>query len=337
MKDRMKVAVWGVGRHARKRILVAVKDAESVELIGLCTRDQAVGKEAANRMDCLNFSSCDEMLSDPNVEAVFLCTPTGLHFSQGQSVLQAGKHLWCEKTLTTSFAQSRQLLDLARDKNLFVGEAYMYKYHQQFKKLKEAVRNKQFGRLKRLICRFSIPALDKPGFRVIPGLGASALLDVGSYTFSLASALFEGYPDFELAEYQMDTNDIDQVGICVLGYDGGAKAILDWSYNSCYINQAELWFENGAIFTDKIFSKYNDYRPVLRIRSANGDIDSEVLPAENCYVNMLNHFAYCSAELSTNDYEAILFTSKLISAFAEKVGMPEIGCHLPVGSYNSNG
>lgn len=324
MRDKMKVAVWGVGRHARKRILPAVEDAESVELIGLCTRNQTVGKEEADRRNCLYFSSSEEMLAAPGVEAIFLCTPTGLHFSQGQSILQAGKHLWCEKTLTTSFAHSRQLIEQARDKNLFVGEAYMYKYHQQFKKLKQVVKNMQFGRLKRLICRFSIPVLDQPGFRVIPGLGASALLDVGSYTFSLASELFDGYPRFELAEYLMGTNAIDQAGFCVLAYKGSGKAILDWSYDSCYINQAELWFERGAVFTDKIFSKSNDYRPVINMRSANGDIKSEELSAENCYVNMLNHFVRCSAKPSINDYKAILSTSQLLSAFAEKVGMPEI-------------
>jgi len=324
MRDKMKVAVWGIGRHACKRILPTVKDAESIELIGLCTRDQAVGREEAERRGCFYFPSSEEMLSDPNVEAVFLSTPTGLHFSQGQSVLQAGKHLWCEKTLTTSSTHSNQLIELARDKNLFVGEGYMYKYHQQFKRLKQVVKDMQFGRLKRLICRFSIPVLDQPGFRIIPGLGASALLDVGSYTFSLASELLEGYPDFELVEYLKGTNGIDQAGFCVLAYEGGSKAILDWSYNSCYINQVELWFEKGAVFTDKIFSKSNDYRPVFRIRSANGDIESEELPAENCYVNMLNHFAHCSAEPSINDYKAILSTSQLLSAFAEKVGMVEI-------------
>lgn len=325
MRDKIKVAVWGVGRHARKRILAAIKDAESVELIGLCTRDQAVGKHEADRSDCFYYSSSDEMLSDPSIDAVFLCTPTGLHFSQGQSVLQAGKHLWCEKALTTSFAHSHQLIKMAQDKNLFVGEAYMYKYHQQFRKLKEVVENMRFGRLKRLICRFSIPILDQPGFRIIPGLGASALLDVGNYTFSLAAEFFDGHPSFELAEYLKGTNNIDQSGFCVLRYEGGSKAILDWSYDSCYINQAELWFERGAVFTDKIFSKSNDYRPVINIRSANGFVESEELPAENCYVNMMNHFAHCCVAPSINDFKAILFTAQLISAFIEKVEMPEIG------------
>jgi dTDP-3,4-didehydro-2,6-dideoxy-alpha-D-glucose 3-reductase len=321
MRDKMKVAVWGIGRHACKRILPAVKNAKSIELIGLCTRDQVLGKAEAERGGCFYFSSSEEMLSNPNVEAVFLSTPTGLHFSQGQAVLQAGKHLWCEKTLTTSSAHTLQLIELARDKNLFVGEAYMYKYHQQFKRLKQAVKDMQLGRLKRLICRFSIPVLDQPGFRVIPGLGASALLDVGSYTFSLASELFDGYPDFELVEFLKGANGIDQAGFCVLAYGGGSKAILDWSYNSCYINQTELWFEKGAIFTDKIFSKPDDYKPVLSIRSAYGDVENEELSAENCYVNMLNHFAHCSAKPTINDFEAILSTSQLLSIFAGKAGI----------------
>ena len=325
MPDKIKLAVWGVGRHARKRILAAIDDSESLELVGLCTRDQTLGKEEAAQRSCLYFSSSEEMLSDPCVDAVFLCTPTGLHFSQGQAVLQAGKHLWSEKTLTTSFAHSHQLIDLAREKNLFVGEAYMYKYHEQFKKIKEATGNMRFGRLKRLICRFSIPVLDKPGFRAIHSLGASALLDVGSYTFSLADECFDGQPSFDLSEYQMSTNDIDRSGFCVLGYECGGRAILDWSYDSCYINQVELWFESGAIFTNNIFSKADDYKPVLQIRSLNGYIESEELPTENCYVNMLNHFAHCSAEARDNGFEAILSTAQLLSDFSQNVGMPEIG------------
>jgi len=325
MRDKMKVALWGLGRHARKRILAALKEAVSVELIGLCTRDREVGKREAARLGCLYYPSGEAMLSDPEIEAVFLCTPTGLHFTQGKSVLNAGKHLWCEKTLTTSYAHSQQLLEIAQDKDLFVGEAYMYKYHQQFRKLKEAVENMQYGRLRRLICRFSIPALDQPGFRIVSRLGASALLDVGSYTFSLAAELFGGLPRFELAEYRADASHIDQSGFCVLGYEGGGKAILDWSYDSCYINQAELWFEKGVVFTDKIFSKPDDYRPIFNIRSASGTMESAELPAENCYVNMLNGFARCSDVPVINDSGNILFTAQLVSAFSEQVGMPEIG------------
>jgi len=325
MHDKIKVALWGLGRHARKRILSALKDSASVELVGLCTRDQAVGNREAARLDCLYYPSSEAMLSDPEIEAVFLCTPTGLHFSQGKSVLNAGKHLWCEKSLSTSSAHSQQLLEIAQDKNLFVGEAYMYKYHQQFRKLKEVVKSMQFGRLERLICRFSIPALDQPGFRIISSLGASALLDVGSYTFSLAAELFDGDPCFELAEYRTDASNIDQSGFCVLGYDGGSKAVLDWSYNSCYINQAELWFEKGMVFTDKIFSKPDDYRPVFNMRSTNGVMESVELSAENCYVNMLDDFAHCSSVPAINDFKIIIYTAQLISAFAAKVGMPEIG------------
>jgi predicted dehydrogenase len=217
------------------------------------------------------------------------------------------------------------LVELARDRDLFVGEAYMHKYHEQFRRLKETVEDKHLGRLMRLICRFSIPVLDQPGFRSIPNLGASALLDVGSYTFSMADELFSGAPNFDFAEHQMGANGIDRSGICVLGYEGGSKAVLDWSYDSCYVNQIELWFERGTVFTDKIFSKADDYKPVLQIRSLNGTIETEELPAENCYVNMLNHFAYCSTPSTANDFKTILSTSQLISTFAEKVGMPEIG------------
>jgi len=324
MINKIKLVIWGLGRHANKRILPAIENSKSVQLLGIYTRNQTFGKEEAKKRDCIYYFSIDEMLSDPNVQAVFLCTPTGLHFSQGKSVLQAGKHLWCEKPITTSFKYSHELIELAKKNQLFVGEAFMYKYHLQFIKLKNIVENLKFGKLKRLICRFSIPTLNQPGFRTNPALGASALLDLGSYTFSLANEFFKGQPTFELAEYSKDNKDIDQNGFCVIGFQGGAKAILEWSYNSCYINQAELWFEKGTITTENIFSKSDDYCPILRLRMVRGDTKDEKLVPENSYVKMLDHFSHCTAELSMNGYEEILATSKLISAFAKQVRMREI-------------
>ena len=97
MTDKIKLVIWGLGRHANKRILPAIEHSKTVELLGICTRNQTSGKEEAKKRGCKYFFSIDEMLSDPNVQTIFLCTPTGLHFSQGKSVLQAGKHLWCEK------------------------------------------------------------------------------------------------------------------------------------------------------------------------------------------------------------------------------------------------
>ena len=110
-------------------------------------------------------------------------------------------------------------------------------------------------------------------------------------TFSLANELFKGQPTFELAEYYKDNKAIDQNGFCVLGYQGGIKAILEWSYNSCYINQVELRFEKGTITTENIFSKSDDYCPVIRLRMVRGDFNDEKLLPENSYVNKLDHFS----------------------------------------------
>ena len=68
----------------------------------------------------------------------------------------------------------------------------------------------------------------------------------------------------------------------------------------------KLWFEKGTITTDKIFSKSDDYCPVLRVRMLSGDFEDEKLLSENSYVNMLDHFSHCTTERSTNDYEVIL-------------------------------
>ena len=324
MKNKIKLAIWGLGRHAFKRILPAIEKTKSVELFGIYTRNQIAGKKEANKRGCRYFSSKDEMLSDPNIKAIFLSTPTGLHYSQGRSIILSGKHLWCEKPIATNLKHSKELIDLALKKNIFLGEGYMYKHNIQFKVLKNYVENLDLGKLEKLICRFSIPTLDNPGFRINPRLGASALLDLGSYTFSLAGQIFKGLPTIDFAEFVSDTNSIDQKGFCILNYKNKAKAILEWSYDSCYINQAELWFENGRITTDNIFSKPDNYRPIIKVQKLNGSFIEEKLIHENSYVNMLNDFSDFTLNNSIRHYDSILLTSKLMSIFSKYVRMPMI-------------
>tara|TARA_B100000519_G_scaffold203428_1_gene226719 strand:+ start:30099 stop:31091 length:993 start_codon:yes stop_codon:yes gene_type:complete len=318
MKNKIKLVLWGLGRHANKRILPAIEKSKSVQLYGICTRNELNGKAESNRRSCKYYASSKIMLSDSHIDAVYICTPSGLHFYQGKLVLESGKHLWLEKPLTTSYKHTMSLIKIAKENQLFIGEAFMYLYDNQFVKMKNIVNNGELGKLEKLICRFSIPKLNNPGFRIFPSLGASALMDVGSYTFSLASQLFNGNYEIELADYSVNDKEIDQSGFCVITYDNGEKAILDWSYNSCFINQAELWFDNGALIADRIFSKSGNNPSKLYLRLPNGDLKEERLIIDNSYVNMLEDFAYCTKFARGNNIDKVISTSLMISEFIKK-------------------
>src|SRR5262245_16228645 len=128
--DRVRVALWGAGKHGRGKLLPALEAAPSIEFVGVATRDAA------------------ETLADPTIDAVLVATPTGLHADHGRAVLEAGKHLWCEKPLN-----AEGLVELGSAADLAVCEAFMYVHHPQFARIAELVET-ELGRVTSLVCRF---------------------------------------------------------------------------------------------------------------------------------------------------------------------------------------
>src|SRR5438093_7719558 len=125
-QDRVRVAVWGLGRHAIDKILPALAAADGLELYGVCSRNPSTVANCSMRWQCRGWTDVEDMFTDQQVEIVYVATPIALHAEHGIAVLTAGKHLWCEKALTTRLSDTLQLLSLSRELGLSVREGHMY-------------------------------------------------------------------------------------------------------------------------------------------------------------------------------------------------------------------
>ena len=110
------VAVWGLGRHARNRLLPAIAAVEELTLVGVCSRSKDTVEACSQQWNCMGWTVPEEMLGHPEVQTVIVSTPIGLHFDHGMRVLTAGKHLWCEKPLTCSYEDTVELIRLSKEK-----------------------------------------------------------------------------------------------------------------------------------------------------------------------------------------------------------------------------
>jgi NDP-hexose-3-ketoreductase len=270
--NRPRVVVWGLGRHARHKLLPAAMAVPSLELYGVCSRDPRTVAEASYSWNCRGWTDPDAMLADPDVDVVYVATPIGLHREHGRAVLAAGKHLWCEKPLTMARDETTALIETSRTKGLSVGEGHMYLHHPQFLELREQVAAGRVGAVTSIACRFGIPPLESPGFRTDAALGGGALFDVGCYPVSALHALF---PDmsFRLLHARVLSRDgaqVDTDGEALFEFAGGATARLEWRINTAYRNEIDIWGDAGSVFTDKIFSKPATYVPTFAYRDRHG-------------------------------------------------------------------
>jgi dTDP-3,4-didehydro-2,6-dideoxy-alpha-D-glucose 3-reductase len=289
---RRRVVVWGLGPHAQRKLLPAVAALHSLELYGVCSRDAIKVDEASRGWSCRPYLDADAMLRDPAVDVVYVATPIGLHAEHGRRVLAAGKHLWCEKPLTTNLSATAALAATSREQNLAIAEGHMYLHHPHFAQVRRCVTDGSLGEIVSVACRFGIPPLDAPGFRADPALGGGALFDVGCYPVSALHALFEG--PFRLLRAAITTRPgsrVDTDGEALIELPNQATARLEWRINTAYRNEIDLWGERGSLFTERIFSKPATFVPTLRLRNRQGVETVAESQAADHFVLMLQDFA----------------------------------------------
>ena len=286
------VAVWGLGQHALKKILPALENSVGVRIKGVCSRSEEVVSRTRERLRCCGWTNPEAMLADSDVDVVYVSTPTGLHAEHGRLVLLANKHLWCEKPICETPSEAQALVTLARDRGVTIAEAFMYLYHKQFSHLKGVVAAGRLGQIRSVTCRFGIPPLEHPGFRIDPELGGGAFLDVGSYPVSALISLFpSGDPVVSFSEVIVaEGSPVDTAGRALLRYDADLTATIEWGTGTAYRNEIDLWGSNGSVSTERLFSKPADYVPMFRFLDLNGRETLELGEAANHFEAMFRAF-----------------------------------------------
>jgi NDP-hexose-3-ketoreductase len=311
----LNVAVWGLGNHAQNRILPALSAIDEIKLIGVCSRNGEVVETCAEQWDCYGWNDPERMLNSTEVDVVYIATPIGVHFSLAKKAIEAGKHVWCEKPLTCRYIDTQTLVSLAEEKGKVLTESFMYLYHSQFHRIKKFVDDSKG--VYSVICRFGIPALDRPGFRNSSELCGGALWDVATYTVSALLPLFPNQQAKVIFSEVLTKKglQVDNEGRAVLRFSQGPTAYLEWGVGVGYKNEIDLWTKDGSFFTDKIFSKPKEYRPQYQIRDLNGNESVENGEQSEQFIDMFHHFLRImnDKEQAFTERENILKRAKLMN------------------------
>ena len=199
---------WGILSTADiglGQVIPAMQQGTYCEISAIASRDLGKAQAAADRLGIAKaYGSYEDLLADPDIDAIYNPLPNHLHGPWSIKVLQAGKHLLCEKPLAPTVAEGQLLFDVAQQHpDLKVMEAFMYRLHPQWQLARQMVREGKIGALRTIQAFFSY-YLDDPGnVRNIAEFGGGWMLDIGCYTISLARFLFEAEPQriIGLVEY----------------------------------------------------------------------------------------------------------------------------------------
>lgn len=288
----LKIAVVGLGNHAQKSTIPALQDSPLFELVGVCSRSQEKTKKLVTEYGFKCWDTLEELLEEDCVDVIYISTPTGLHYSQAEKSLKKGKHVFCEKSLTPNYNQTKDLCELAENKGLLLAECFMYFYHAQYRKVIELIADGHIGKVCHVSARFGFPHLASDNIRYSKELGGGALLDAGVYPFSVICRLFDSV-DLVSGSLQIESGySVDTSGAALCVSNDGCTAVAQWGMGRDYSNDILIWGSEGQISGERIFSKPPTLETKIRLIK-NGKETLINTGSDNHFVNMFEYFASC--------------------------------------------
>jgi predicted dehydrogenase len=201
---------------------------DSGRVVAVGSRRIETAAEFARRFDIPNrHESYEALVSDPEVDAVYVATPHPMHHPDTLLALRAGKPVLVEKPMTMNAAEARELVEVAQAEGLFLMEAMWTRFLPHIVKIRQLLDEGVLGEIVTVSADHGQWFEKDPAFRLFaPELGGGALLDLGVYPVSFASMVL-GPPASIKATVAPTFTGVDGQTSMIFGYDSGAQAVLN--------------------------------------------------------------------------------------------------------------
>src|ERR1700758_3397812 len=254
---------WGVLSTANiglKKVLPAMQRGEYTAVTAIASRDLAKAKQAADSLGIPTaYGSYEELVADPNIDAIYHPLPNQLHVPWSIRAAEAGKHVLCEKPIGLSVAEAETLLAVRNRTGVKIGEAFMIRSHPQWL------------RMRALMGCFSYFNVDPANIRNRVEWGGGALFDIGCYCIQASRYSFGQEPRRVVASIDRDPQmHIDRLTSALLEFDGG-QAIFTCSTQLVPYQRVHFLGTKGRIEIEIPFNAPKD-RPTRLFIDETGDI-----------------------------------------------------------------
>jgi predicted dehydrogenase len=272
---------WGIISTAdiNRKVIPGAHASDQVELLAVASRDQSRADAYARQWEIPRaFGSYEELLADPEIEAVYISLPNTMHCDWSIRALEAGKHVLCEKPLSRHPDEVTAAFDTADRTGLQLSEAFMYRHNPQTKRLQELVAAGAIGELRLIRSVFSYSLYDHDNIRLRTDVEGGALMDVGCYNVS-GSRLLAGEPARVSGEAWVGPSGTDWVFAGTLRFPGNVLASFHCGTALPNQDELEVIGSEGSLFLD---DPWHCNTPAIELRRG-GDVEQIVVQHEDSY------------------------------------------------------
>ncbi len=289
----LRIGILGAANIARA-FIKGVQPSSRVTVVGVASRDGGKAERfVAETGVPRSYNYYEALLSDRNIDAIYNPLPNSLHAEWSIRAVEAGKHVLCEKPLAVTATEARAMFAAAKRNRVHLVEGYPYLAQPQTLKMRELLDSGAIGRAQLVQASFGFTMSDGANIRLNPSLAGGALMDVGSYTVSLACLIAKTRPSRVSASAQWADSGVDRTLAATLEFGSGLLAQVSCSFATALHRQALIVGTEGILQTTFYNNPSAAAPPVLHLRRGKAqDATTEILevPATNGFLGEAESF-----------------------------------------------
>ncbi len=287
----MRWGVLGVAKIAVGTVIPAIQQSATNEVVAIASRSADKAAAAATRLGIARaHGSYQDLLADPEVDAVYVPLPNHLHAEWSIRALEAGKHVLCEKPLALGVTEAETMVAAAEQTGGKLMEAFMYRFHPQWDLVRTLVAAGRIGPVRAVSSWFTYEKQPEGNIRNVPEWGGGMLLDVGCYCISAARFVFGEEPIDAAGVLRRDPDtgvDIATAGI--LRFPAG-ESVFFCGGDHAHDQRVHIIGSEGTITVEHPFTPDPHSPATLRVVTPAGEEALEA-PAANSYTIEVERFA----------------------------------------------
>lgn len=298
---------WGVLSTAnigRAAVNPAIQASSNGALVAVASRNEERARAFAEQGSIPRWhGSYENLVNDPEVDALYIPLPNSLHREWTVRAAEAGKHVLCEKPLALNADECREMQAAADANGVKLMEAFMYRFHPRTERVVEMIGSGAVGELRTVRSAFTF-RLTKPGnIRMDPALGGGALMDVGCYCVNVSRTMVGAEPVEAQAWATWASSGVDAELTGVLLFDNGVTAHFDCALTMERAEFYEVAGTDGLLRVPSAFLPGADDAPIHEQRGREGEHTHSV-PGADEYRIMVERFAESALQDTPVPYPA---------------------------------
>lgn len=289
MADKVRWGVIGAtARVATQAVIPAICESDTAELVAVASRSLQSARDVAGecgQTGVTAYGDYDSLLADGRVEVVYIPLPNNLHVGWAVEAMNNGKHVLCEKPLTLSAAEAREMAECAEGNGVLLSEAFMYWYHPLQQDVWARLKAGEIGTVSSVHADFSFVQNAPEDYRRDPSMGGGALLDVGCYGVHIARQAFGREPIKASASWVVDPDTkVDTSAKATLDFGGAGRAEIACAFGDTFRASYKIVGTAGTIAVSKFFGSGRPAEGEYVVTRVNGSAETHTAPPGNLYV-----------------------------------------------------